>query len=163
MEKFIYYLEETFIIKKATPFYANIRKEITKMPKIYFLDLGIRNFNQKIFQKFDIRHDQGQLLENYIFTELNQNLKYAYNTLHYWRTQDKSEVDFVLRSGNKIIPIEVKAKEMNKPEISKSFRSFIRKYGPEKAFVVNLSYQGKKQIEKTNIEFILPFEIKRIN
>ena len=64
VERFIYYLEEIFIVKKLTPFYTNIRKEVTKMPKIYFLDLGIKNFCQKTFQEFSIRQDKGQTLEN---------------------------------------------------------------------------------------------------
>lgn len=159
VKKFINYLEQTFIIKRLRPFYTNIRKEITKMPKIYFLDLGIRNFCQKMFQDFEERPDKGQILENYIFTELNQNLKYGSNKLHFWRTQDKSEVDFVLQSGNNIIPVEVKAKEMRKAKISKSFRSFIKKYNPEKAFVVNLMHKDKIQINNTQVNFVLPFEL----
>jgi len=161
IERFIYYLEETFVVKRLTPFYTNIRKEVTKMPKIYFLDLGIKNFCQKIFQDFLIRQDRGQLLENYVFLELYQNLGYLYK-LHFWRTQDKSEVDFILRSGDKIIPIEVKTKSMERPEIPRSLRNFIKRHEIKKAFVVNLAYTGKIQIEKAEVEFLLPFEVKKI-
>jgi predicted AAA+ superfamily ATPase len=38
------YLEKTFILWKATPWFTNIRKEITKAPVYYFRDLGLRNF-----------------------------------------------------------------------------------------------------------------------
>jgi len=161
IENYLNILEQTFVIKKITPFFSNLRKELTKMPKLYFIDSGLRNLAIDSFQSFDSRPDKGALLENYIFSSLFTQQKNF--VVHFWRTQAKSEVDFVLKyHDGKIVPIEVKAREMIKPEISKSFRSFIKKYNPEKTFVVNLSYQDKMKIYKTEIEFILPFEIRNI-
>ena len=74
--------------------------------------------------------------------------------IHYWRTTDKAEVDFVITGGSNIIPVEVKYTRLKTNQLSRSFLSFISKYQPEKAFVVNLSYQNSRQIESTEITFI---------
>ena len=70
----------------------------------------------------------------------------------YWRTTAKTEVDFIVLSKNKIIPLEVKIK----PKITRSFRSFIQQYNPNQAIILNLSTLDKKNIENCNI-FSLPF------
>ncbi len=44
LKKYLWYLEKTFVIRKITPFYTNIRKELTKSPICYFVDLGLENF-----------------------------------------------------------------------------------------------------------------------
>jgi predicted AAA+ superfamily ATPase len=42
-------LEETFLIKRVKPFFTNKNKEISKAPKIYFVDNGVRNYFIKNF------------------------------------------------------------------------------------------------------------------
>ena len=130
------------------------------MPKVYFLDTGLRNFAIDLFKNFEERQDRGALLENFIFSEI---IKYTDNQIRFWRTKDKAEIDFILikRSGA-IYPIEIKAAHFNSPEIPRSFRGFIEKYQPKKAFIVNLGFQGKTILRKTNIIFIHPYEIKKI-
>jgi len=62
---------------------------------------------------------------------------------HFWRTKDKSEVDFIIEKGKTIVPVETKFSTMKKPEITRSLRNFIGKYKPEKAIVANLSLEEK--------------------
>src|SRR3989344_5263789 len=56
-------LKETFIIEILKPFYTNKNKEIVKIPKIYFLDNGVRNYFIKNFNEMNIREDSGFLFE----------------------------------------------------------------------------------------------------
>ena len=160
VEKYIEILEKTFVIERISPFFRNIRKELTKMPKVYFLDAGFRNFALKDLKDFEERHDRGAILENFLFSELRKRTDAPF---HFWRTKEKAEVDFVLehRFGQPI-PIEVKATSMKSPEISRSFRSFLNTYQPKRAFVMNLGFKGLKKVESTEVEFILPYEISRI-
>jgi len=160
LEKYLSILENTFIIKLVPPFFENKRKELTKMPKIYFLDTGLRNFAVDSFKDFDTRLDKGALLENFIFSEIIKNVDLA---VHFWRTKDKAEVDFVLcsRSG-KIWPIEVKATALRNSKINRGLQNFIKQYHPENALLINLGFQGKAKFEGTEISFIQPHEILRI-
>ncbi|MDA2922486.1 DUF4143 domain-containing protein [Patescibacteria group bacterium AH-259-L07] len=160
LEKYINILEKTFILKSIPPFFKNVRKELTKMPKIYFIDIGLRNFALNYFQDFAVRQDKSALLENFIFSEIS---KQTYIQLHFWRTKEKAEVDFILTNyAGIMIPIEVKALALKSAQISRSFRSFVTKYRPKQAFIVNLGFQGKIQVGKTVIYFIHPYQINRI-
>jgi len=160
LEHYLSALENTFVINIVRPFFTNIRKELTKMPKIYFVDSGMRNLALKYFAKFGDSRDKGELLENLVLSSL---LKRGDITVNYWRTKDKSEVDFICRDYyGGIIPIEVKAGELRKPEIGKGLRSFIEKYNPERAFLLNLSLEDQIKFKNTRIEFILPYAIERI-
>jgi len=76
------------------------------------------------------------------------------NPVNHWRTKDKAEVDFIVHQEGEIIPIEVKFSNLKKNNISRSFRSFINRYNPSKALVVNLELDDKYILDETSIEFI---------
>jgi len=156
LKNYIWYLEKTFILKRVSPFYKNIRKEITKSPIFYFYDLGMRNFVLNVFGKPYSIPDKGFLFQNFIFNILYKRLKETSATINFWRTQDKAEVDFVLNYGNKYIPIEVKYSLSKKPVVPRSLLSFIKKYGPERAFIINLEKKDILKIDNTEIIF-MPF------
>ena len=56
--------------------------------------------------------------------------------------------------------IEVKYKSIRSPEINRSFRSFIKKYNPEKAIIVNLDYKDAVKIENTEVLFLPYYELE---
>ena len=156
IKKYLWYLEKTFIIKKIFPYFTNIRKEINKMPVYYFYDIGLRNYLLGIFAISDTHFNQGHLFENFILNTLSSQLNYASTKICFWRTRDQAEVDFVIQIGTETIPIEVKFTDIKKPAISRSFRSFLNKYRPKKAFVIHLGKKQKILVNKTTVSF-LPF------
>ncbi len=94
VDKYLYVLQNSFHISLVKPFFSNIRKEFTKMPKIFFNDSGMRNVLLNRFYNFDNRDDKGALFENYIFKRLCE--LYDKEQIRYWRTTDKKEIDFVV-------------------------------------------------------------------
>ena len=60
IEKYLYILQKCFYVELLPAFYQNIRKEITKMPKVYFNDLGIRNKLLNRFYNINDREYKGQ-------------------------------------------------------------------------------------------------------
>jgi uncharacterized protein len=102
IKHYLYIMEKSFIINPLRPFHNNIRIELTKMPKIYFLDTGYRNSILNIFNNLESRIDKGQSFENMFFIELyRKNI----NDINFWRTKDQNEVDFVV---NKKYAFEIK-------------------------------------------------------
>lgn len=155
VKNYLWYLEKTYIISKVTPYFKNTRKEITKSPIYYFVDLGLNNFATNQFGSITYQ-TTGFLFENFVFNNLKEDLKLTPTSIHFWRTKDKAEVDFVLNTGREIIPIEVKYTKLKKPEISRSYRSFLTRYKVPKAFIVNLSLTQEVAFDGTKIYFI-PF------
>jgi len=43
VERYLDVLEQTFVIRRVTPFARSRRQEIVKSPKVFFLDAGLRN------------------------------------------------------------------------------------------------------------------------
>lgn len=154
LKDYLWYLEKTFIIKKITPFFRNIRKEITKMPVYYFYDLGLRNYAINAFGNAVNLSDTGFLFQNFVFNLIKSKNKFLNYEIHYWRTKDGGEVDFIVETGMEIIPYEVKFAKLRKPLITKSLMSFIKNYAPKKAYVVNLSLEKTEKINGTRVEFM---------
>jgi len=159
VERYIFALEETFIVKKLTPYYTNPRQEIVKAGKIYFLDLGIRNLALENFNNAEDRLDKGAVLENAVFNSLLNLISFGAEKIYFWRTKQKAEVDFVIEKGLAILPIEVKY-SFKKENIPVGLANFIKKFNPKKAIIVNLSKDGLKIKNKdTKIDFLYPFKI----
>jgi hypothetical protein len=138
IEKYLFILENTYIIKLVKPFSKNIRSELFKLPKIYFYDTGLM---QMLWLKGLQKEIIGSVFETGVFAELVK--KYTQNTVFYWRTKDKREIDFILKIKNSILPIEVKINfEQFNPSAIKYFN---RHYGLKKFRVVSL--QGKPKDE----------------
>jgi hypothetical protein len=153
VEKYLYLLEGTFMFKRLTPFFQNVRRELSKMPKIYALDLGMRNFAAGNFNEVALRSDRGEMAENFVFTELYRHIEEP-SELHFWRTQTKAEVDFIVELPNGPIPAEVKFTPMKSPEISRSFTSFLSSYQPRFGFIYTKDFLGQTQAENTHILFL---------
>lgn len=120
ISKYIYILQKAFIIRLCPPFFSNVRKELTKMPKIYFLDNGYRNSILRIFELIDHRIDSGQALENLFLNEL---VKAGIDDIRYWRTKDRTEIDFIVNEEN---AFEIKMQIIKRKKTQ--FRTFTEKY-----------------------------------
>lgn len=125
IKKYLDAMEKSYLLRLVKPFYSNKTKELTKQPKVYFGDTGMRNIIRNNFE------EDGQGFENYVLTEL---LKAGFNP-KYWRTKTKLEVDFIIETGKAVIPIEVKISES---KIGSSMKSFIKEYKPKQAFITTL-------------------------
>ena len=163
VKDYLWYLQKTFILHKVTPYFKNIRKEIARTPKFYFYDLGLRNFAIGLFGIEKSIEDKGFLFENFVFNILKEKIKDTPFKIHFWRTKDKAEVDFILDLGRSLIPVEVKYRSLKEPFITRSFRSFMEKYSPQKAFVVNLDFEQSLKINRTHIIFLPYYKLLGID
>ncbi|HLD62086.1 MAG TPA: ATP-binding protein, partial [Patescibacteria group bacterium] len=161
VERYILALEETFVIKKITPYFVNPRQEIIKAAKVYFLDSGMGNLSLENFQSFPGRSDKGSLLENGVCSDLLNLCENRSARLHFWRTKQKTEVDFVIEKGRELLPIEVKSL-LGKAIVLPPLKLFIEKFSPQKAVVVNLSFGDKRvKYANTEVDFIYPYQINQ--
>ena len=126
---------------------------------MYFNDFGMRNFSIGQFGRYTMLSDMGFLFQNLVYHLLYEKIRPEGGTLHYWRTKDKAEVDFVIHKGDEVIPVEVKCRELKHKTMSRSLRGFLAKYNPKEAWVVNIKLMGEEKIGDTRVRFIPFFEL----
>lgn len=103
-------LEKTFVIYKLPGFSRNLRKEISKNPRYYFYDNGIRNALINNFNTINLRDDTGALWENYIITERLKKQEYLqiFSNNYFWRTYDQKEIDLIEEREGALFGYEIK-------------------------------------------------------
>jgi predicted AAA+ superfamily ATPase len=113
VEKYLDLLSKVFILHKVEGFSRNLRKEITKNSRWYFLDNGIRNAVIANFNSIESRNDIGALWENYMISERlkYQEYKRLMSNNYFWRTYDQQEVDWVEEREGALFGYEFKWKE----------------------------------------------------
>ncbi len=146
IEKYLFIMENTYILKLVRPFSGNIRSELFKLPKIFFYDTGIM---QMLWLKGLQKELIGSVFETGIFSELVK--KYDKDSVYYWRTKDKKEIDFILKIKKVVLPIEAKLSfEQFKPV---AVNYFSEKYGIKKYKVVSLNGKPRSEFQ------VYPWEV----
>jgi predicted AAA+ superfamily ATPase len=146
-------LENTFIIKRLPPFFRRKKREVIKMPKVFFHDLGLRNLVVKQFGELSTRPDRGALVENFSFIHLYRNLP-SLNELNFWRTKHGTEVDFILQTQNRLIPVEVKYEAMSRTFIPSGLQSFLTAYPVTHAAVITKDHYAQIKRNKNRVVFL---------
>ncbi len=147
VEKYLHLLTKVFVLHKVSAYSNNLRKEISKSQRWYFIDNGIRNAVIGDFEPMALRRDddKGMLWENYVFMErLKRNTYKKQNTdYHFWRTYDQQEIDLIEVTNKKIQAFEFKYSSKKTPKKPIAFG----KAYPDASFeVIN---------DKTYLDFIL--------
>ena len=115
VEKYLDLLEKTFVIKKIRGFSRNLRKEVSKTARYYFLDNGVLNSIGNTYNPLNLRKDTGALWENYLFSERLKKQQYhnIYSNNYFWRTYDMQEIEFVEERDGKLYGYEFKFSPKN--------------------------------------------------
>ncbi len=126
-------LEATYQVIVLRPYHANIRKRLVKTPKVYFTDVGT------LCHLAGLREPQhaaagpmgGAIMETAVLSEIVKTLTHRGidPQLYFWRTAAGSEVDIVVESGGKLIPIEVKLSATPRPAMANAIKTFRVDFG----------------------------------
>jgi uncharacterized protein len=121
-------LEATFQVIVLRPYHANVGKRLVKTPKVYFVDTGMLCYLAGLK---DPDHAAAGPLGGVIFETavLLEIIKAFVNRgeepqIHFWRTSAGLEVDLVVETGGKLIPIEAKLSATPRPAMANGIRAF---------------------------------------
>lgn len=135
VDRYIDLLERSFIIFRLSGFSRNLRKEVTKMDKIYFYDIGVRNTIIGNLNLLANRDDVGKLWENFLIMERMKHLEYAKTIYshYFWRLTSGAELDLIEETRGKLYGFELKyGKKTPKPP-----KSWLATYPGSTVSVVN--------------------------
>ena len=105
-------LEDAFLLKLLTPYFSNRTRRMTKSPKLYFLDAGLAAWlgGWRSAPEARLGPMGGALFETHILAQILKAFIHRAREvqIHFWRTRDGQEIDFLVASNGKLRPIEVK-------------------------------------------------------
>lgn len=103
-------LEKAFVIQRLGGFSRNLRSEITKNSRYYFVDNGVRNALINNFNPLELRNDVGELWESYLVMERLKRQEYLQEPAnnYFWRTYAKHELDLVEERAGRLHGYEMK-------------------------------------------------------
>lgn len=110
VDRYIDLLEKSFIVFRLFGFSRNLRKEVTKMDKIFFYDIGVRNSIIGNFNLLKSRDDVGKLWENFLIVERMKKMKYEQKIFsqYFWRLSSGAEIDLIEETNGDLYGFEFK-------------------------------------------------------
>ncbi len=128
-------LEKVFIIRRLSGFRRNLRTEVTKTGRYYFIDNGIRNILINNLNQLEDRSDVGELWENYLYMERLKKREYRkiYANEYFWRTHAQNEIDLIEERNGKLSGFEFKWGK----KYSKKYRLFTETYDNASCQIIN--------------------------
>ena len=121
-------LEATYQVIILRPYHANIGKRLVKTPKVYFTDVGTLCHLAGLRDPHHAAQGPmgGPLMETAVLSEITKALTHrgVNPRLYFWRTSAGSEVDIVVETGEKLVPIEVKLSATPRPSMASSIKTF---------------------------------------
>jgi len=157
IEKYISYLEESFIFFNLKRFSYKVKEQISSIKKIYCIDNGFIHA-----RAFTSSQNLGKLYENLVAISLKKNELEGKINFYYWKNQQQEEVDFVIKEGTKIKQlIQVCYNLENKDTKSREIRALL-KAGQElkckNLLIITSHKEGEEDVEwfgiKSKVRFI---------
>ncbi|MBM4272537.1 MAG: ATP-binding protein [Deltaproteobacteria bacterium] len=137
IKKWLAILEATYQVFILRPYFVNVGKRLVKTPKVYFTDVGTLCYLSGLTTAAHVTSGpmSGIIFETAVLSEL---LKSYYHRgyeprVSFWRTSSGIEVDFIVETGTKSIPIEVKVSATPQPRMATAIKSFQVDFGERAA------------------------------
>lgn len=114
-------LKASFLVHLLPPHHQNFNKRLVKMPKLYFLDTGLACALLGITSADTLRNHplRGAMFETWAVAEIFK--QYAHQgkrpPLFFWRDKTGHEVDLLMDSGLKVLPVEMKSGQTFQPDM----------------------------------------------
>lgn len=125
VRRYLNLLETSYLLVRLPAYAVNRTKRLIKSPKIYWGDTGVALHLSQETQP------RGAHLENLVLHDLLawRDARLDPAEIFYWRTTIGEEVDFVIETGDRLLPIEVKATTRPRRRDTTSLRTFQAEYG----------------------------------
>jgi predicted AAA+ superfamily ATPase len=123
-------LEDMFIGLRVPAFSGSKRKNLLSTPKFLFFDMGVRHAAAGLRASPElVRVNPGAFFEQWVGIELWKRLQYlGEGRLHYLRTRDGMEIDYIIEYRGALTPIEVKWTERPTVHNARHLLTFLKEH-----------------------------------
>lgn len=125
VHRYLNLLETSYQLIRVPAYAINRTKRLIKTPKLYWCDAGLA------LHLAGEDEPSGSYLENLVLMDLLawREGRHERADVTYWRTATGEEVDFVVETGGRLVPIEIKTTTKPRQIDTKHLRSFREEYG----------------------------------
>lgn len=149
-------LQETLIGYLIPGFSATHKRRAILAPKFYYFDVGIANYllNRRNLNMGTV--DFGHAFEHLVIQELIAFLNYSKSdeTLTYWRTSSRYEVDAIIGFGR--IAIEIKSTSEVNSKHFKGLKAFLEDFPQARAIIVSMD-KSKRMMNGVEVIPVINF------
>jgi predicted AAA+ superfamily ATPase len=141
-------LEGAFLIRRLPPFHANVQKRLTKSPKVYVRDTGILHFLAGLRTPKDLETwpRRGHSFEGLVIEEIVAlaQERVTRPEISFYRTHAGAEVDLVIKTGRRLIPIEIKLGAAVDARNISGLRQLMKDLGLPRGWVVSTARERRQ-------------------
>lgn len=141
-------LDGAFMLRRLPPYYANVRKRLTKSVKLYVRDTGLLHFLAGLRRPPELATwpKRGASFEGLVIEELAALAarRLVRPELFFWRTQAGAEVDLLIVEGRHILPIEIKAGSAVDRYAVAGLRQCMKDLGLRRGLVVSTARERRR-------------------
>lgn len=125
VHRYLNLLETSYQLVRVPAYAVNRTKRLIKAPKLYWADTGLA------LHLAGESEPGGGHLENLVLCDLLawRDARIERAEIGYWRTASGEEVDFVVETGGRLLPIEIKATSRPRLSDAAHLRTFRDEYG----------------------------------
>lgn len=127
--RYVGYLKAAYLVNEARNYGPSAAKSLRSATKIYLTDTGLSNGLSDESHLSGER--RGRMAESAVFNHLRK-----FGQTFYWRDASGHEVDFILKRGQDIIPVEVKYQDEIRAEDLRGVTRFCARFRTGKPVIV---------------------------
>jgi len=163
VQKYLSFLENSFMITVLPSFHINVKKRIVKAPKIYYRDTGILHYLHKTPSLEDLQGHPviGSSWEAYVIEQIKQLVQNKYG-MYFYRTHRGAECDLLLVDGTKVV-YSIEIKYSSAPKVTKGHLISIEDVNAEQNFMITPNsdeYLIKEHIRVCSLKVFLKNYLK---
>ena len=145
VNRYVDILEQTFLIRKLPPFFANIKKRLVKSPKVYFRDTGLLHSFLGIDSRSALHAHpaRGLSWEAFIIDQVISAFQRARPgcQAYFWRTARGHEVDLLIDDGKRQVPFEIKLRSAPTLEDARGVLTCMDDLGLSRGYVIHPGHE----------------------
>lgn len=156
VESYLEILEDLLLAYRIPVFAKKAKRRMSVHPKFYFFDVGVYRAIKPRGPLDSENEIEGPALETLFLTHLKAHIE-AHQLeyqIHFWRSADKHEVDFVLYGASGFVAFEIKRSAQVRAEDLRGLREFKNDYPGAKTYFL---YGGNRSYDEDGVCF-RPYE-----
>ncbi len=159
VNRYVDILEQTFLVRKLSPYFRNLGKRLVRSPKVYFRDTGLLHFfaGVKTEADLDVHPGRGASWEAFVIDQAISAFRRIDPAAEpwFWRTARGVEVDLLVETGGRLIPFEIKLHSAPRADAAAGLRACMADLGIDRGYVV---YPGRDRYSMGGGVSVLPAE-----